>query len=75
MKRKMNAKEFKEALTLAGLDFEILGYEGLLNTLSIYYNIQANEYTNRGFEELGNDTMKISHKLYVILCTRGYYSN
>lgn len=75
MKKKMNATEFKEALTLAGVDFDILGYEGVLNALSIFYDYKAKDYSNRGFEAIAKDKKKIANKLYGTLCTRGYYSH
>lgn len=75
MKNKMNATEFKEALTLAGLDFDILGFEGVLNALSMFYDYKAEEYSNSGFEAIANDKKKIANKLYGTLCTRGYYSH
>ena len=75
MKKKMNATEFKEALNLAGVDFGIIGYEGVLNDLSIFYDHEAEMYSNRGFEAIGNDKKKIADKLYGTLCTRGYYSH
>lgn len=75
MKKRMNETEFKEALTLAGVDFEIYGYEGVLNALSMFYDYEAKEYFNRGCEAAGNCEKEISNKLYGTLCTIGYYKH
>ena len=75
MKKRMNATEFKEALTLAGADFDVYGFEGILNALSMFYDYEAEKYDNRGFEAIAKDKKKIADKLYGTLCTRGYYSH
>ena len=75
MKKKMNATEFKEALNLAGVNFDVIGYEGVLNILSIFYDYKAESYSNRGFEATGNYNKGIADKLYGTLCTLGYYKH
>ena len=75
MTKRMNEEEFKEALTLAGVDFDIYGYEGILNALSMFYDHEAEKYFSRGLEVIGVDKKKIANKLYGTLCTLGYYKN
>lgn len=42
-KKKMTFKEFKQIFNDAGMDFDIWGYEGILNEISIAQNAMAEE--------------------------------
>lgn len=82
---KMTAKEFVNVLTESGLDFEVYGYEGVLNMLSIYLSHEADEYENRAMiaRQKGDDNVGLlslkktcqaeSDFLYDTLSKRGYY--
>ena len=73
--RKMTAKEFKEALNNAGVSFDVFGFEGILNTLSIAYAKDSEEYSIKGLKAAAAVTYEQSKKLYYILNERGYYDN
>ena len=69
--KKMTAKEFKEILTESGTDFDLYGFEGILNELSIYNEMMAKEYEGEAPELVYK---KISNKIYKALEKRGYYN-
>ena len=69
--RKMTAKEFKEILTESGVDFEIFGFDGILNELSIYNEMMAKKYAGTCVEMAYKN---ISNKIFKELEKRGYYS-
>lgn len=73
--KKMTAKEFKEALNTAGISFNVFGFEGILNTLSIAYEKDYKEYSAMGLKAAADGTYEQSKKLYNILKERGYYDN
>lgn len=69
--RKMTAKEFKEILTESGVDFDLYGFEGILNELSIYNEMMSKKYEGKAPEIVYK---KISNKIFKALEKRGYYS-
>ena len=69
--KKMTAKEFKEILTESGVNFDLYGFEGILNELSIYNEMMAKEYEGKTPEIVYK---KISYKIFKALEKRGYYS-
>ena len=71
--KKMTAKEFKEILNEANIDFETFGYEGILNLLSIAKHYQAEEYKQLGQKEMANWAREDSDTIYNALNARGYY--
>lgn len=71
----MTVKEFKEALNTAGVDFDVYGFDGILNTLSIKYAYDSEEYSIKGLKAAATNTYEIFKKLYDILNERGYYDN
>ena len=73
--KKMTAKEFKEALNTAGVNFDVFGFEGILNTLSIKYAKDSEEYSYKGLKAAAAGTYEQSKILYNILNERGYYDN
>ena len=70
--RKITAKEFKEILTDSGVNFEIFGFEGILNELTIYNEMMAKKYEGRTPEKAYKN---ISNKIYEALEKRGYYDD
>ena len=76
---KMIAKDFIEALNEAGYDFEIYGWEGILNLICLYSRYQVEKYKDKheddggylGLAKLENDR---ASKLHAILDRRGYFS-
>lgn len=69
-KKKMTLKEFKQIFNDAGMDFDIWGYEGILNLLMI-----AEQHLE---QETESDLLKKMHKdrgmyIYNSLKERGYY--
>ena len=71
--KKMTLKEFKEAFDEV-YDFEIWGYEGILNLLACLEAREEQEYTERGRDLLANASRERHHRLYEILDERGYYN-
>lgn len=68
--KKMTSKEFKQIFNDAGYDFDIWGYEGILNLLMI-----AEQYLE---QETASDLLKKTHEdrgmyIYNSLKERGYY--
>ena len=70
---KMTAQEFKKVATDIGLDFDIYGYEGILNELSIYARAYSFEELAKGHKALADRAMKITDGIYRALDNRGYY--
>lgn len=70
--KKVNSKEFKEVLTDSGLNFDIFGYDGILNLISIYLEMDSVKYieTSPEFAEYEHNN---SDKIYHYLKDRGYY--
>lgn len=68
--KKMTSKEFKKVFNDAGFNFDIWGYEGILNLL-----VMAEGYLEN---ETDSDVLKEMHKsrrmhIYNSLNERGYY--
>lgn len=82
---KMTSEEFIQILNDSGLDFEVFGYEGILNMLSMYLTNEAVNYETRAIFEgqKGNDNgglLGLMKKydnggsvIYHALENRGYY--
>lgn len=72
---KMSCKEFKEAINKSGMDFNIWGFEGILNILSSYYYQTAEEYKKEGKEFMAKCNLRRANILLSILEERGYYND
>ena len=80
MRKTMTAKEFKEIMTDAGMDFSIWGYEGVLNTLSLFYRHEADKWWKE-FQQTGENGARVcsqmdeerANGLYDALEERGYF--
>ena len=78
---KMTAKEFKKVLEVAGMDFDIWGYEGILNIVSIHLERSAKDemirYKNtgdKGWKACAESDRKKSDSIYESLKSKGYYN-
>ena len=71
--KKLTNKEFKAILNDCGINFEIWGYEGILNyVIRCLYN-DAKQDIEKGFTTLAESDRERANKLYDILEKRGYY--
>ena len=71
--KKMTMKEFKEALTIGGLDFEIWGWEGILNELVLAQQHIADNEEKLGCKNISEQRRNSAEKLIAFLDARGYY--
>lgn len=69
-KKKMTLKEFKQIFNDAGLDFNIWGYEGILNEIAIAQNAMAEETKHDVLKEMYQSR---SEFIYNSLKERGHY--
>ena len=70
---KMSAREFKKVLTDVGLDFDIYGYEGILNELSLACRAYSFEQLASGHKNTAEWLMEITDGIYRALDNIGYY--
>ena len=70
MEKEMTFEEFKEVLTKAELDFEVIGFEGVLNYMALCFGYREKESTRPYIKELYNQQHKTIHNA---LRKRGYY--
>ena len=73
MNKKITAREFKQILTGVGLDFEIYGYEGILNELSLACRAYSFEQLASGHKNTAERLMDITDGIYRALDNHGYY--
>lgn len=73
--KKMTNKEFKQIITDAGMRFEVLGYEGVLNNMSGRYRELANDAASRGSYAVAKTFREIADNIYDALDARGYYDD
>lgn len=71
----MTNKEFKKILKDAGMDFNVYGYEGILNKLSILSDYKRKEYEKNGNELLAKLEYDSAEAIYEALKNRGYYDS
>ena len=70
MENKMTFEEFTKVLEKAELDFDVLGFEGVLNYISMGCGYLEKEATRPYIKELYNEQIKT---IYGELRKRGYY--
>lgn len=75
MGKKMTQKEFKEIFEKAGFTFDLWGWEGILNMISGYNQILAEECFKNGANSAGQRQKKQSDIIFAELEARGYYNN
>lgn len=73
--KKMTDKEFKQILEDAGMSFEVLGYEGVLNEISGRYRELANEFESRGCASVALKFRETADNIYNALDARGFYDD
>ena len=73
--KRMTTKEFKDAFEKSGYNFEIFGWEGILNMLSSYEDFMAKQEQERGYDKLAQYAKKRADALFDILNERGYYDD
>ena len=71
--KKMTNKEFKEILTNAGIQFDIYGYEGILNMIATYKRQMAEKFFEEGYESLSRNYEDCANYLHDELEKRGLY--
>ena len=71
-KKAMTKKEFMGVLEKAGLHFDVYGYEGILNILSLYSDYESKAYENR-CPVLAKMYSRYADIIYNELQARGYY--
>ena len=69
-KKKMTLKEFKQIFNDAGMDFDIWGYEGILNEIAIAQNAMAEETEHDALKEMYYDRSRF---INAKLKERGHY--
>ncbi len=82
MADKMYVKDFVEALDKVGFDFDVWGFEGILNVLGIYSRYQVERYrkdakskNDLDYEILANWENARAEKIHTLLEERGYYND
>lgn len=73
--KKMTNKEFKQILEDAGMSFEVLGYEGVLNEMSGRYRELANDLESRGCTSVALRFRATADGIYNALDARGFYDD
>ena len=71
--KKMTMKEFKEALEIGGMNFEIWGWEGILNELVIAQRHIADDSERLGCKNIADCRRRNADKMVAILENKGYY--
>lgn len=72
--KKMTNKEFKEALTTCGFDFDIWGYDGILNLVIMSQRLQADKDQKNGYPTLAKCEYERADALQDLLRARGFYN-
>lgn len=72
--KKMKAEEFEKIMSDCGYDFEVFGYEGILNYISILAKEASITYYNES-HVLAAVTKNTYDVIYASLKERGYYDN
>ena len=73
--KKMTSKEFKKVFEDAGFDFEVWGYEGILDLVAVAVRSQAIEAENRGAVTVPKRCRERADYIENTLRERGYYNS
>lgn len=73
MSKKMTKKEFTDVLRLAGMDFNYLGYEGVLNLIALARTYTAQESKKHGCEYIAKKDIQSRDIITGVLDGRGYF--
>lgn len=71
----MTTKEFKQAFNECGYDFEIWGWDGILNMIACYASLEEERQLKRGCDSLAKHEGKRREKIHAYLESRGFYDN
>lgn len=71
--KKMTTKEFKEVLKAAHIDFDFIGWEGILVMISNHYFTTAKEFDKKNLKSGAEAYRKNASKIHEILEERGYF--
>ena len=74
MARKMTQKEFKQAFNECGYNFDIWGWDGILNMIACYATREEEYQIARGCETLAQVEADRRKKIHDYLDKRGYYN-
>lgn len=72
MYEKMTVEEFMKVLGKF-YNFEIWGWEGILNMIASLEYKNSKEFKNEGFDLLSDDSVRRANGIHDILKERGYY--
>lgn len=75
MAKKMTCKEFKQILAEAGTDFESMGWEGILNSISGWYAKCGEDMEKVHLDAGAKRFHDQSRSIYKALESRGYYDD
>lgn len=73
MAKKITNEDFKRIVTAAGLDFDIYGYDGFLNTYAIYAEAYAEYAERKGYDILAKCAMQERDVIIRELSRAGVY--
>lgn len=73
--KKMTQKEFKAVLEKVGMNFEVWGWEGILNMISGYNEFLSEEAIKMGSENVYRHEKNIADAIFDELDKRGYYDS
>lgn len=71
----MTTKEFKAILEMAGISFEVFGWEGILNELSQNNRRMANDLEKSHLNAASCKCREIADVIFEELESRGYYKD
>ena len=71
--KKMTNKEFKEILNKAGMDFDVYGYEGILNMIAQCKRHYSEKHQEEGFEAISKMYLNQATYIHDELASRDYY--
>lgn len=73
MAKKMTQREFKEIFEAAGFNFNIWGWEGILNMVSSFEAHEAEIARDMGFDAAAEANQERADIIFKELDNRGYY--
>ena len=69
----LNSRDFVTILEQCEVPFKNMGYEGILNMMSLYYDAAALDAARSGFDQVAKSFIKRSVALYAALDKIGFY--
>lgn len=71
--KRVTNKEFKEILTACGMDFDVWGYDGVINLLVVAQRSMGDKDEAGGYNTLAKREHEVADKLQDALRERGFY--